>query len=333
MSAVLLGWLYQRPQWGAKYRPGFGDRSASYPLREAWTHHTVTHLGPNATIAQEAAHMRVLEEIGQQRFGGGISYTFVIFASGRVWVGTGASRIGAHTGGRNSISVSFAFVGNFTTAQASTNAIAAAGRLIRELRQAGVLARPRTNGGHRDAPGQATACPGNALYRQIPRINQIAAQSGSTTAGTSTPTLEGPVMSAEEYAKAVHDYDKGHTPRDEPRSMGWQIMRSVEASEAALAEVKDVWGQRTHNLREREQGPATKGFEVAQANLFAIKSYEEAKAARRGVEALAVALEELAPGIAEKVAEAAREGAREGAAEVNAEDVADKLTIDVKKED
>ena len=176
---------YTRQQWGARYRAGFGDRSANYPLDEAWGHHSVTaQLGENATFAQECNQMRILENIGQQRFGGGISYSFGIFQSGRAYHGLGASRIGAHTAGRNSVSVSFVFVGNYENTIPSAKALGAAAQLLKDLRAQGVLRRPRLNGGHRDAPGNAgTACPGRHLHSRLSVINSQAA--GGSSGGSS----------------------------------------------------------------------------------------------------------------------------------------------------
>lgn len=176
---------YTRTQWGARYRAGFGARSGNYPLRENWLHHSVTaHLSPNATFAQECNQMRILENIGQQRFNGGISYNFVIFPSGRAYHGLGASRIGAHTAGRNSIALSVVFAGNYSSTAPTAAALGAAAQLLKDLRAQGVLAQPRFNGGHRDAPGNAgTACPGNALRGRISAINSQAA--GSSSGGSS----------------------------------------------------------------------------------------------------------------------------------------------------
>lgn len=176
--------IYTRVQWGALFLAGFGDRSANYPLREVWTHHTVmTHLSPNATVAQEMAEMRRIERVGQDRFGRGISYNFVIFPSGRIYMGLGASRIGAHTGGRNSISLSVAFAGNYETNRPTSAALATYELLLRDFHKEGIIAAPRTNGGHRDAPGHsANACAGRHLQAQLGNVNARAGRPAATSA-------------------------------------------------------------------------------------------------------------------------------------------------------
>lgn len=182
--------IYTRLQWGALFLAGFGDRSGLYPLRELWTHHTVmTHLSPNATVAQEMAEMRRIERVGQDRFGRGISYNFVIFPSGRIYMGLGASRIGAHTGGRNSIALSVAFAGNYETNRPTAAALATYADLIRDFHKEGILASPRTNGGHRDAPGHSSnACAGRYLQAELAGVNAAAARPAGAAPAASKPS-------------------------------------------------------------------------------------------------------------------------------------------------
>lgn len=183
--------IYTRLQWGALFLAGFGDRSGLYPLRELWTHHTVmTHLSPNATVAQEMAEMRRIERVGQDRFGRGISYNFVIFPSGRIYMGLGASRIGAHTGGRNSVALSVAFAGNYETNRPTAAALATYADLIRDFHKEGILAAPRTNGGHRDAPGHAgtTACSGRYMQAELAGVNAAAARPAGAAPAAPKPS-------------------------------------------------------------------------------------------------------------------------------------------------
>lgn len=176
--------IYSRQQWGARHAAGWGDRSANYPLAECWTHHSVTaHLPENATVAQEMAQVRILEDIGQQRFGRGISYNFVIFPSGRIYMGLGASRVGAHTGGRNSTSLGVVFAGNYENHKPTAAAEATYAELLRDFHGAGILRNPRTNGGHKDAPGHAwNACAGRNLNSRLGAINSAASRPAQTPA-------------------------------------------------------------------------------------------------------------------------------------------------------
>lgn len=162
-----------RAEWGARYGDGFGP--APLPARELWLHHSVTSAPPvTATFEQDAVAVRALEAIGQSRFGGGISYTFVVAPSGRAFVGHSVGRQGAHTGGRNSIARAICLIGNYETAIPSGAMLATVGELVAVGAAAGWWDRPALDGGHRDAPGASTACPGRHAYALIPDINRRA---------------------------------------------------------------------------------------------------------------------------------------------------------------
>lgn len=131
-------------------------------------HHTVTaHLEPGAGVATEQAQMRHLENIGQQRFGRGISYNVIIFPSGRAYQGVSWNRRGTHTGGRNSTSRSIALAGNYETRPPTDQAIRTASVIMAHGRSRWwVQAAPLR--GHRDV--SATLCPGRFLQAQLRNI-------------------------------------------------------------------------------------------------------------------------------------------------------------------
>ena len=122
----------------------------------------------------EYAAMRTLEDIGQQRFGGGISYTWAAMPSGRIYQGHSVSRRGAHTKGRNTIARAVVLVGNYenrVTTDAQREAVA---NLLRHAHQRGWIKQARLNGGHQEAPGAMTACPGRHGMAAIDHINTLA---------------------------------------------------------------------------------------------------------------------------------------------------------------
>lgn len=159
-----------RSTWGAQFSNGFakiGLTAWEQAGRELWLHHSVTNApGPNATLEEDCAHMRELERIGQNNFGGGISYTFVVMPSGRVFEGHSLDRRGAHTANRNDRSRAICLAGNYESFPLSTKMINAVALLLREL---GAL----LDGGHRDV--YSTACPGRFAYPRIGEINNLAA--------------------------------------------------------------------------------------------------------------------------------------------------------------
>lgn len=156
--------IVSRAEWGARYADGF--RAAPLPARELWLHHSASA----ALVGVDA--VRALERVGQERFGGGMSYTFLVTVDGAVYEGHSVARQGAHTGGRNDISRSICWVGNFEHLTPTDPMVRATARLVVDGYQRGWWAAPRLTGGHRDV--RATACPGVHAYRLIPRVNELA---------------------------------------------------------------------------------------------------------------------------------------------------------------
>lgn len=175
--------IITREQWGARHERGFGP--APLPAKEVWLHHSVTE-APDlvAPFEDDDAAVRTLERIGESRFGRGISYTFVITPVGRVYEGHGVDRVGAHTGGRNSISRAICWIGNYEQSLPSAAVLNATAALLRHGKEKGWWTAAKLNGGHRDAPGASTACPGRYAYAAIPEINRLAAEATLVVADT-----------------------------------------------------------------------------------------------------------------------------------------------------
>lgn len=164
-----------RSVWQPRYSNGATD-SQGRPIiigtsaweaanREIWVHHSTTNPpGPDATLEQDCAHMRVFEQIGQDRFGQGISYTWVVMPSGRVFEGHSIDRRGAHTYQRNDRSRAICLAGNFDVRDLPDRMVRSAALLLAELQA-------EADGGHRDV--YATACPGRYAYARIPEINRL----------------------------------------------------------------------------------------------------------------------------------------------------------------
>ncbi len=172
--------IISRATWGARHDRGF--RAAPLPALRVWLHHSVT-IAPDLVWADvdgdhtdddEERAMRTLEDIGEQRFGGGISYTFAVMPSGRVYEGHGVDRQGAHTAGQNSTARAIVLVGDYSTRAPTAAQRRSVAALLQHGDRAGWWVNPRLAGGHRDAAGAQTACPGNAAYRAIPEINRLA---------------------------------------------------------------------------------------------------------------------------------------------------------------
>jgi len=162
--------IITRAVWGARHEAGAGP--APLPAREVWLHHSVT-AAPD--LVGEHAAIRQLEQIGEDRFGRGISYTFAIVPTGNVYEGHGVATLGAHTGGRNSIARAICWVGNYDVNKPTAAMIESTAQLLVDGRRRGWWLAARLNGGHQQAPGASTACPGRNGMAAIGAINVRAA--------------------------------------------------------------------------------------------------------------------------------------------------------------
>jgi len=163
--------IVRRSTWGARRAPG--PRTRPLPAKRAYLHHSAgTYVGPEATEAQERAVMRELEEIGHQRFGAagyGISYTYVVFPSGRAYEGHPVEYLGAHTSGHNTQGVGICWPGNYMDRKGTPAQVATTAALLVDARRRGHLSTYQLAGGHRDT--FATACPGDRAYAQVGDVN------------------------------------------------------------------------------------------------------------------------------------------------------------------
>lgn len=196
--------IYSRKEWGARYRDGVADRSKFVGRLDKWAHHTVTtQLGEGASVAQEMAQMRNIEAIGQARFGAGMSYTFLVFPSGRVYQGVSIGRLSYHTGqGRNASSVAICYPGNYETAEPTQAQIDATADLLRHGVEKKWWTQRKIDGGHRDL--KATACPGRHYYSKLGVINALALGTVQAPPVSSVKPTPNPVT-AVRLPKSHHD--------------------------------------------------------------------------------------------------------------------------------
>jgi hypothetical protein len=166
--------IVSRADWGARHEDGAGP--APLPAEEVWLHHSVT-VAPDLVppYDDEDAAMRVLEAIGEAKFGRGVSYTFAVMPSGRVFAGHSPGRLGAHTKGRNSRARAIVLVGNYDRDQPGAAQLEATAALLVHGERQGYWTGNQLAGGHRDVPGAATVCPGRHAHALITFINYRAA--------------------------------------------------------------------------------------------------------------------------------------------------------------
>lgn len=176
--------IITRAEWGARYAAGF--RPAPDPAAELWLHHSVT-IAPDLVPPwdDDYAAVRQLEEIGQKRFAGGISYTWVLTPAGLLFEGTGPGREGAHTQGHNTAGRGLVLVGDYSKQAPTPAQLDALAWFLPEAHRRGWISQPRFTGGHRDV--KATECPGHLAYPLIAAINARAAVPASPVTAAPAP--------------------------------------------------------------------------------------------------------------------------------------------------
>ena len=167
--------LVSRAEWGATVPTGPAQGQAD----ELWLHHSVT-----ALTGDPHRDMRVIEDIGRQRFGR-FSYSYAYHKPTRLWLEGAGRTIGAHTGGRNTRAIGCVVIGNTDTLDLGGDFDDDLVWLIRDRIAAGHLApvdranvfdggawttRSYPTGGHRDQ--KPTACPGSNAYARIANVRQ-----------------------------------------------------------------------------------------------------------------------------------------------------------------
>jgi hypothetical protein len=224
--------IQPRSAWGARYANG--DGPAPLPASGGVAlHHSV---GP---ARNGPAVIRDLEDIGQERFGAGISYTFPITVDGTVYEGHSVDRKGSHTGGHNSTVRAIVLVGNYEDQAPTPQQIESAAQLLAHGVRQGWWPTTRLRG-HRDF--KSTACPGGHAYAAIPTI---VARANQLLAAPTTPTTEEPEMNAQE------------------RELLTRAVEAAERAEMLAQRAVDVVEARGYDPRNPKKDVPAKGTGVA----------------------------------------------------------------------
>jgi hypothetical protein len=189
--------ITSRSSWGA--RPPKATPTIASRLKVGFVHHTVSanDYGPGDVPGMlrgiQAYHMDVngWDDIG---------YNFLVDRAGQIWEGRagGIDRnvVGAHVGGFNTGSVGVAVLGDYRTAEPTTQSVGAVAQVMGwRLGLAGIDPQAstsmtglngrsvslRTISGHRDAA--PTECPGQQLYDELSLLRRAAANKAATVGG------------------------------------------------------------------------------------------------------------------------------------------------------
>lgn len=153
--------IITRAEWGAT--PAAGMAEADYPMGALWLHHSDTEASDDP-----AADMRQLQQIAFSRGFSDVSYTFGLHPDGSIIEGRDLRYVGAHTAGHNSTSLAFVLIGNYDDTPPTAAQVSSARWLRDKLISEGYLTSGTyPTGGHRDAPGNSTGCPGAAAEARL----------------------------------------------------------------------------------------------------------------------------------------------------------------------
>jgi hypothetical protein len=147
--------IVPRSLWGA--RAPKRRHTITQPTRELWLHHFASeHHG--------AKGMRDIQNFHMDTKGwSDIAYSYCVDDNGTIYEGRGHGVAGGHTEGRNTISHAICLMGNFHVRPVPKAAMQSAAVLAAHgIRQGWWTG---WTGGHRQAPGASTACPGDFAIR------------------------------------------------------------------------------------------------------------------------------------------------------------------------
>lgn len=170
--------IVPRAAWGARPPKAPPERIPT-PTPELWIHHFGTEQhGAEGMRAVQRYHM-------DTKRWNDFAYSFAVDDDGEIYEGRGFGIAGGHTKGRNTVSHAIVFMGNLDARQPTEAAMASARWLIQEgIRQG---AWRGVTGGHRDAPGARTACPGRFLYARLGELSDSPPPAPPTPAPPAPP--------------------------------------------------------------------------------------------------------------------------------------------------
>lgn len=155
-----------RAEWGA--RPAKARTVQATPA-EGYIHHSVGYGSGGA------AYMRQMQAFHMDGRGwSDIAYNFVVDPIAlEVYEGRGGLVVPGAQKGHNNGTVAICVMGDFRSRQLEDDAVELIAEFWREMVIPLGWGPPRLTGGHRDAPGQTTSCPGDGIADRIGDINRL----------------------------------------------------------------------------------------------------------------------------------------------------------------
>lgn len=148
---------------------------------EVWIHHSATAAPETDVDLARWANRFEDAEMRHDPDLVAVAYSWLVVPRGGrcdVVEGRGWGVQGGATWTRNAISVAVCVIGNYQTAPVPGCAIETVVAVIRDGIGRGAIRTGPAIGGHRDAPRNSTACPGDHLYAQLGRLRHLVAGAG-----------------------------------------------------------------------------------------------------------------------------------------------------------
>lgn len=193
--------IVTRREWNA--RPPKHRFKIHTPTTKLYLHHAAGAVQPGdqKVSLQDLNRIRSIQNYHMDHKGwSDIAYSYLSDSDGFAFEGRGAGIAGGHTAGQNTVSHAVCAMGHYDIQEPSPILLAG----LAEIALYGYLQGwwpMGYTGGHRDAPGASTSCPGDNLYARIGHINQMVRS--SYMAGWQKPG--DPVIDLED-CKQVHRY-------------------------------------------------------------------------------------------------------------------------------
>ncbi|GFT86099.1 peptidoglycan-recognition protein SC2 [Nephila pilipes] len=154
--------IVSRAAWGA--RDSLSNETMVTPVPHLFIHHTA--MSECNDFESCCRMMRTIQNLHMDGNGwDDIGYNFLIGGDGRVYMGRGWNRVGAHTYGFNRIAVAFSLMGDFSHKLPSELMLNTTKSLIKCAEDENHVLGNYKLHGHRNAG--CTECPGSALYNLI----------------------------------------------------------------------------------------------------------------------------------------------------------------------
>ena len=165
--------IISREAWGA--RPPKRRYMIATPTRELWLHHSAGGIlpGDNSVSDADLRRIKSIQNYHMDNRGwSDIAYSFLLDPDGNVFEGRGAGVAGGHTRGHNTHSHAICVMGNYNNQSVDDDLLPRIAEFVVYGYQRNWWPQDFT-GGHRDASGSATSCPGVNLYAELDTISEL----------------------------------------------------------------------------------------------------------------------------------------------------------------